>query len=33
MSSFEHDIEISASMKGGEFVDRTNNLYTIKLFT
>jgi len=31
VGSFEHDIEMSASMKGGEFVDRTNGWHTLKI--
>jgi len=31
MGSFEHDIEISAYMKGGEFVDRKNGWHRLKI--
>jgi hypothetical protein len=31
MCSFERDIKISASMKGAEFVDRTNDWHTLKI--
>jgi hypothetical protein len=31
MGLLEYDIDISASMKGGEFVNRTNDWHTLKI--